>query len=78
MDRMTQVEVGSQTMAISVEATYEDGVLKPSGPLTLREHARVLIVIHPVDNRASATAGLIPCTDATLIEHVALDPAEDL
>jgi predicted DNA-binding antitoxin AbrB/MazE fold protein len=33
-------------MAIIVEATYEDGVLKPNKPLPLPEHAKVQVTVH--------------------------------
>ena len=72
-------------MTITIEAIYEDGVLKPVGPLPLAEHDKVEVTVHtPVDAAISAragvaavkgTAGLIPCADAGLIERVALDPA---
>jgi predicted DNA-binding antitoxin AbrB/MazE fold protein len=32
-------------MAIIVEATYEDGVLKPSQPLPLKEHEKVRVIL---------------------------------
>ena len=56
-------------MAISVEAVYEDGVLKPSEPLPLRERERVRLTVEP----ERGTRTLIPCEDPELIERVALD-----
>ena len=35
-------------MTLTVEAIYEDGVLKPAQPLPLREQERVQITIAPV------------------------------
>jgi predicted DNA-binding antitoxin AbrB/MazE fold protein len=32
-------------MTITVEAVYEDGVLKPAGPLPFQEHEKVEIVV---------------------------------
>lgn len=61
-----------------VEATYENGVLKPSQPLPLEENERVRITIESATNLVRATAGLFPCRDAKLIEHIALDPIEEL
>ncbi len=61
-----------------LEATYENGVLKPDRPLPLDEHQKVQITIHTASNRVRATAGLISCKDAEFIERVALDPIEDL
>ena len=61
-----------------VVATYENGVLKPDRPLPLAEHEKVQVTIHTAVSRVRATAGLIPCRDAQLIERVALDPIEEL
>jgi predicted DNA-binding antitoxin AbrB/MazE fold protein len=33
-------------MSITVEATYENGVLKPAKPLPLKEHDKVQITVH--------------------------------
>jgi len=42
-------------MSTSIEAVYEEGVLRPLEPLDLREGARVsLLVIEPVTARLSA------------------------
>ncbi|HZU36697.1 MAG TPA: antitoxin family protein [Gemmataceae bacterium] len=32
-------------MSLTIEAIYEDGVLKPQKPLPLKEHARVLVTV---------------------------------
>jgi predicted DNA-binding antitoxin AbrB/MazE fold protein len=34
-------------MAITVEAVYENGVLKPSQPLPLKEHEKVRVSVEP-------------------------------
>lgn len=34
-------------MAITVDATYEDGVLKPAQPLPLGEHEKVRVTVEP-------------------------------
>ena len=34
---------------ITIEAIYEDGVLKPTQPLPLREHETVRIIVQAVD-----------------------------
>ena len=36
-------------MPITVEATYQDGVLKPARPLTLAEGTEVRLTISPLD-----------------------------
>ena len=35
-------------MAITIEATYEDGVLKPTQPLPLKEHEKVQVTVQSV------------------------------
>lgn len=49
-------------MTITVEATYEDGVLKPLQPLPLDNHAKVQVTIHTQVSRADQTAGLLRWT----------------
>lgn len=34
-------------MTITIDATYENGVLKPSQPLPLSEHAQVRVTVEP-------------------------------
>jgi predicted DNA-binding antitoxin AbrB/MazE fold protein len=46
-------------MPLTVEATYENGVLKPTGPLPLKEHEKVRVTIEPADNWVQATAGML-------------------
>jgi predicted DNA-binding antitoxin AbrB/MazE fold protein len=66
-------------MELSVEATYEDGVLKPVSPLPLKEHEKVRVTItEDAEWRASrvrATYGMMGGKlDAETIERIALDP----
>jgi predicted DNA-binding antitoxin AbrB/MazE fold protein len=74
-----ELELGESLMPITVEATYEDGVLKPSEPLPFSQHERVRITIDADAawraGRVRATAGLLGWKgDAETIERVALDP----
>jgi predicted DNA-binding antitoxin AbrB/MazE fold protein len=50
---------------IAVDATYENGVLKPDQPLALSEKERVRLIIHAGPSRASQNAGLIKWTGST-------------
>lgn len=45
------VSWGGSVVAITVEAVYENGLLKPTQPLPLREHERVRITVEtpPLD-----------------------------
>jgi len=63
-----------------VEATYENGVLKPAEPLPLRDHEKVQITIHTsADVRAALEAvqrgyGLVRWTgDLETLDQVARD-----
>jgi predicted DNA-binding antitoxin AbrB/MazE fold protein len=66
-------------MELSIEATYEGGVLKPAVPLPLAEHEKVRVTISDDAewrvSRVRATAGLMGWKgDAETIERIALDP----
>ncbi|MFO0970549.1 MAG: antitoxin family protein [Gemmataceae bacterium] len=49
-------------MAITVEAVYENGLLKPTRPLPLQEHQKVVIIVQPAVSRVRPTAGLMGWT----------------
>ncbi len=62
-------------MTLTVEAVYENGVLKPTQPLPLKEHEKVSVTIQLVVSVARQTAGMIPWTgDLETLERVARDP----
>lgn len=62
-------------MTIIVEATYENGVLRPRTPLPLAERQFVSLTIEPLapEEVVRRTAGSITCDDPKVIEHFALD-----
>ena len=61
--------------ALVVEATYENGTLKLSQPLPLKEHEKVRVTVEPAVTLARATSGLLGWTgDAETVERIALDP----
>lgn len=49
-------------MAITVEAVYENGVLKPAQPLPLKEHEKVRITVEPGDSPLIRAYGIIGWT----------------
>jgi predicted DNA-binding antitoxin AbrB/MazE fold protein len=62
-------------MALTVEAMYENGVLKPLQPLPLKEHERVTVVVRPTVSLARQTAGMVPWTgDVETLERITRDP----
>ncbi|HEY7329953.1 MAG TPA: antitoxin family protein [Gemmataceae bacterium] len=62
-------------MNLTVEAIYENGVLKPKGPLPLQEHEKVLVTIQPAISLARQTAGMVPWTgDVETLERIVRDP----
>jgi predicted DNA-binding antitoxin AbrB/MazE fold protein len=65
-------------MAITVEAIYENGVLKPAQPLPLQEHEKVRVTVQPTLSQARQTAGLLRWTgDPALLERLIMDPELD-
>ncbi len=62
-------------MDLMIEATYENGVLKPVEPLPLAENERVRIIIRPTISRAHQTAGMLHWTgDEETLRRLAEDP----
>jgi predicted DNA-binding antitoxin AbrB/MazE fold protein len=69
-------------MTLTVEAIYENGVLKPLQPLPLKEREKVRITVKPAVGRVRRSAGLIGWTgsqeDADFVAlSPELDPQED-
>jgi predicted DNA-binding antitoxin AbrB/MazE fold protein len=65
-------------MPITVDAVYENGVLKPSQPLALQEHEEVRLTIQPKANWVQETCGLIPWKgDRAALERFSRDPGLD-
>jgi predicted DNA-binding antitoxin AbrB/MazE fold protein len=70
--------LGEALMSITVEAVYENGVLKPVRPLPLRDHEKVSVTVEPQLGWAEQTAGMIKWTgDSETLERAAIDPEFD-
>jgi predicted DNA-binding antitoxin AbrB/MazE fold protein len=62
-------------MTLTIEAIYENGVLKPSQPLPLKEHEKVRITVEQGDSPLLRAYRIIGWTgDAETLERIALDP----
>ena len=46
-------------MTLTIEAVYENGVLKPAETLPLREHEKVQITVHRPSTWVEETAGIM-------------------
>jgi predicted DNA-binding antitoxin AbrB/MazE fold protein len=65
-------------MAFTVEAVYENGVLKPAQPLPFQEHEKVRITVQPAVSHVRRSAGLIGWTGSQEdADFVALSPELD-
>ena len=65
-------------MAITVEAVYENGVLKLKEPLPFQEHEQVQVTIHPKTSWVERSAGIMGFTGtADEAEYFALSPDLD-
>jgi len=61
-------------MSITVEATYENGVLKPLQPLPLQNHETVKVTVHTGISVAEQTAGMLRWTgDPDVLRQIAED-----
>jgi predicted DNA-binding antitoxin AbrB/MazE fold protein len=71
---MFVIMVCGGNMAKTIEAIYENGVLKPLSGLNLKEHERVKIILEKVESVARATSGMIKGLDDKIIDEIALSP----
>ncbi|MGH7169516.1 MAG: antitoxin family protein [Gemmataceae bacterium] len=61
-------------MALSVETVYENGVLKPTQPLPLKEHEKVRLTVEPGDSPLLRAYGILGWTGgAEPLERIALE-----
>jgi predicted DNA-binding antitoxin AbrB/MazE fold protein len=61
-------------MGITVEATYENGTLKLTTPLPLKEHQKVRVTIESEGSWAERTAGMLSWSgDPELLRRIAED-----
>ena len=66
-------------MAITVEAVYEDGVLKPAEALPFQEHEKVQVTVVPRSSWVRDTAGMFGWKgDPEELRRLALSPELDL
>lgn len=66
-------------MTVTVDAVYQDGVLKPVQPLPLEENESVRVTIHSQQGLAEQTAGMIGWKgDAETFEHLLAESEEDV
>ena len=66
-------------MPLTIQATYENGVLKPDRPLPLREHETVQVTIEPTANWVEQSYGLCGWKgDPEELRQLALAPEFDL
>jgi predicted DNA-binding antitoxin AbrB/MazE fold protein len=62
-------------MAITVDAIYENGVLRLAEPLPLKEHEKVRVTVQSEVSITQQTAGMLKWTgDAETLERLACDP----
>jgi predicted DNA-binding antitoxin AbrB/MazE fold protein len=65
-------------MSITVEAVYEDGVLKPVQPLPLKEREKVRVTVHPQTSPLLQAYGIMGWKGtAEELERLALDDEFD-
>jgi predicted DNA-binding antitoxin AbrB/MazE fold protein len=62
-------------MAITVDAIYENGVLRLAEPLPLKEHEKVRVTVESEVSISQQTAGILKWAgDAETLERLACDP----
>jgi len=61
-----------------IEATYENGVLRPAQPLPLKEHEQVRVTIQPKTSWVDETYGILGCKGSHEELEQILAEAEEL
>jgi predicted DNA-binding antitoxin AbrB/MazE fold protein len=62
-------------MSITIDAVYENGVLKPAGPLPWKDGQRVRVEVSSLESPLLKAYGIMGYTgDAETLERIALDP----
>jgi len=65
-------------MALTVEATYDDGMLKLAQPLPLNEHEKVQVTVHTSRTWAEFSAGMMGWTGSVEeADYFAMSPELD-
>jgi predicted DNA-binding antitoxin AbrB/MazE fold protein len=69
-------------MTLTIEAVYENGVLRPTQPLPFQERQKVQIIVRSALSRVRQTAGLIGWTGSQeeadfVAQSPDLDPQEE-
>lgn len=66
-------------MSLQVEATYENGMLRPAEELPLQEGQKVTITIQPIGSAVKRFCGSIPWTrDPEELHRYLDDPGESM
>ena len=66
-------------MTLTIEAIYEDGVLKPSQPLPFQEHEKVRVTVQLQVSWVEETYGILGWKgDPAELRRLALSPELDL
>jgi predicted DNA-binding antitoxin AbrB/MazE fold protein len=69
---------GAKTMTLTIEAVYENGVLKPAQPLPLKEHEKVRITVSPRFSNLADCYGIMGFKGtAEEADYFAMDPELD-
>jgi predicted DNA-binding antitoxin AbrB/MazE fold protein len=62
-------------MALTIEAVYENGVLKPTQPLPFQEHEKIRVSLESRPNWVQETAGILKWTGSPEdLQRFAEDP----
>ena len=64
-------------MPITVEAVFENGILKPLQPLPFPEHAKVSLTVEEKTSWTDKTYGMVPWTGTAEELDELLEEAED-
>lgn len=61
-------------MQKAIEAVFENGVFKPEGAITFKEHTKVRLIIKDISSVALSSSGIVSSRNSGAVDSIAVDP----
>lgn len=72
------IDANRKHQALVVDGVYENGVIRPDGPLPLKDCERVRVTVEPAVSWVDRTAGIVPWSGSVAdLESIATDAEFD-
>jgi predicted DNA-binding antitoxin AbrB/MazE fold protein len=62
-------------METTIEAVFENGILRPLTPLKLKDHQKVRLIVEQHGSSVQESSGIFSGLDSETIDEIALSPS---